>query len=130
MWAAVATIFVFRETRSGSLSAGAARFLAACISFALCLCYLLVFPSSAVGMMLLLGLGTVIMTLLGRREDIITTAITTVVVMVAAAISTGPRGFSRCCAWPTPSSAWHNPSNCAASRLREADAEHPRRHLH
>lgn len=95
MWAVVATIFVFRETRRGSLSAGITRFLATCISFALCLTYLLIFPFSAVGMMVLLGLGTVIMTLLGRREDIITTAITTAVVMVAAAISAD--------------SSWHQP---------------------
>ena len=87
MWAVVATIFVFRETRRGSVSAGIARFLATCISFALCFSYLLIFPFSALGMMVLLGLGTVVVTLLGRREDIITTAITTAVVMVAAAIS-------------------------------------------
>jgi uncharacterized membrane protein YgaE (UPF0421/DUF939 family) len=87
MWAVVATIFVFRETQRSSLSAGFARFLATCVSFALCLSYLLIFPFSAVGMMVLLGAGSVVMTFLKRREDIITTAITTAVVMVAAAIS-------------------------------------------
>ena len=95
MWAVVATIFVFRETRRSSLSAGFARFLATCVSFALCLSYFLIFPFSAVGMMVLLGLGTIIMMLLDRREDIITTAITTAVVMVVAAIS--------------PKDAWEQP---------------------
>jgi uncharacterized membrane protein YccC len=43
----------------------------------------------------LIGLGTVIMMLLGRREDIVTTGITTAVVMVVAAIS--------------PQDAWQQP---------------------
>jgi uncharacterized membrane protein YgaE (UPF0421/DUF939 family) len=87
MWAAVATLFVFRETRLGSLSAGIARLIATCVSFALCLLYLWIFSFTPVGMAALLAIGTVIMMLLDRRGDIITTAITTAVVMVVAAIS-------------------------------------------
>jgi uncharacterized membrane protein YgaE (UPF0421/DUF939 family) len=87
MWAAVATVFVFRETRHNSWSAGIARLFATCVSFALCLCYLLIFPFSIIGMMALVAFGTVIMALLDRREGIITTAITTVVVMGVATIS-------------------------------------------
>jgi hypothetical protein len=87
MWAAVATVFVFRETRLDSLAAGMARLIATCVSFALCLAYLLVFPFTAVGMAAVLGIGTVVMMLLGRRGDIVTTGITTAVVMVVAAIS-------------------------------------------
>jgi uncharacterized membrane protein YgaE (UPF0421/DUF939 family) len=86
MWATVATIFVFRDTRMASLSAGAQRFMATCVSFALCEIYFLIFPFKAVGMAALLGIGTLILMILGRREDIVTTAITTVVVMVVAAI--------------------------------------------
>jgi len=95
MWAVVAAIFVFRDTRADSLAAGTARLIATCVSFALCLAYLAVLPFTAVGMAALLGVGTLIMTLLGRRGDIITTAITTAVVMVVAAIS--PRD-----AWEQP----------------------------
>jgi len=95
MWAVVATVFVFRETRVQSLSAGIARFIATCVSFALCLFYLWIFPFTAVGMAALLGLGTVVMMLLDRRDDIITTGITTTVVMVVAAIS--------------PQNAWQQP---------------------
>jgi uncharacterized membrane protein YccC len=40
-------------------------------------------------------LGTVVMTFLGRRDDIVTTGITTTVVMVVAAMS--------------PQDAWHQP---------------------
>jgi uncharacterized membrane protein YgaE (UPF0421/DUF939 family) len=95
MWAVVATVFVFRETRVRSLSAGMARLFATCVSFALCLCYLWILPFTPVGMAVLIGLGTVVMTLLGRRDDIVTTGITTVVVMVVAAMS--------------PQDAWHQP---------------------
>ena len=95
MWAAIATVFVWRETPLDALSAGLARLLATGVSFVLCLPYLWLFPSSAVGMSVLLCAGTLVMALLNRRDDIITTAITTVVVMVVAAIS--------------PSGAWHQP---------------------
>jgi len=89
MWAAVAATFVFRDTRQDSLSAGAARLIATCVSFALCLPYLAIFPFTPIGMAILVGIGTVVMTLLGRRGDIITTGITTIVVLVVAAISPG-----------------------------------------
>ena len=95
MWAVVATVFVFRDTRINSLSAGLARFIATCVSFALCLLYLLLFPFQVWGMAVLIGVGTVVMMLLGRREDIVTTGITTAVVMVVAAMS--PRD-----AWQQP----------------------------
>src|SRR5258708_24183122 len=48
MWAAVATAFVFRDTRAHSLSAGVARFIATCVSFALCSLYLTVLAPTAV----------------------------------------------------------------------------------
>jgi uncharacterized membrane protein YccC len=87
MWAVVATVFVFRDTRASSISAGSARLIATCVSFALCLLYLLLFPFQPLGLAALIGIGTVVMILSRRREDIITTAITTAVVMVVAAMS-------------------------------------------
>src|SRR6267378_343474 len=87
MWAVVAAVFVFRETRLRSLSAGIARLIATCVSFALCLLYLLLFPFTPVGMAVLIAIGTAVMALLGRRDDIVTVGITTVVVMVVAAMS-------------------------------------------
>jgi uncharacterized membrane protein YgaE (UPF0421/DUF939 family) len=87
MWATVATVFVFRDTREGSMSAGLARLIATCVSFALCLFYLLLIPFQPIGMAALIGIGTAAMMLLGRREDIVTTGITTGVVMVVAAMS-------------------------------------------
>jgi uncharacterized membrane protein YccC len=95
MWATVATVFVFRETRASSLAAGLSRLIATGVSFALCLTYLLILPFHPAGLAALLGAGTLILMALGRRDDIVTTGITTTVVMVVAAMS--------------PQDAWHQP---------------------
>jgi uncharacterized membrane protein YccC len=95
MWAAVATMFVFRPSREDSLSAGASRLIATGVSFALCLVYLWFFPFTVPGLAALILAGTVVMVLLDRQDDIVTTGITTIVVMVVAAIS--------------PAGAWHQP---------------------
>ena len=95
MWATIATVFVFRETRVGSLSAGISRLIATCISFALCQAYLVALPFHPAGLAALLGIGTVILMYLGRRDDILTAGITTTVVMVVAAID--------------PENAWRQP---------------------
>jgi len=44
MWAVVAVVFVFRDTREQALQAGGDRLIATCISFALCQIYLLILP--------------------------------------------------------------------------------------
>jgi hypothetical protein len=85
-WAAVATAFVFRQTRDGSLAAGLSRLIATCVSFALCLIYLALLPVTAEGIALLIGVGAIVMQLFGRAEDIITTTITSIVLMGVAAI--------------------------------------------
>src|SRR5260370_9169199 len=83
MWAVVATTFVFRESRESTLSAGLARLIATCVSFALCLAYLLIFPFTGVGMAVVIGLGTIVMGLLGPQEDVVTTGLTTPAAFVA-----------------------------------------------
>src|ERR1700689_1376153 len=87
MWAAVAAAFVFREARFNSIAAGASRLVATFVSIVLCLVYLYAAPPSAVGMAILLAVGALIMILLDRPEELITTAITTIVVMVVAMLS-------------------------------------------
>jgi uncharacterized membrane protein YgaE (UPF0421/DUF939 family) len=87
--------FVFRERRAISLTVGLDRLLATCVSSALCLVYLLTFPSTPVGLVAIIGIGTVVMMLLDREDDIVTTGITTTVVLVVAALS--------------PNEAWHQP---------------------
>ena len=56
MWAAVSAIFVFRENEHDSLSAGISRLAATCVSFALCLPYLWLFPPTPVGIAMLLAI--------------------------------------------------------------------------
>jgi hypothetical protein len=53
----------------------------------LCLAYLSLFPFTPLGMAIVVGIGTVVMMLLGRKDDIGTTGITTTVVLVVAALS-------------------------------------------
>ena len=95
MWATFATVFVFRETRVDSLSAGIALLIATCVSFALCLAYLAILSFHPVGLAALLAIGTMTMMYVGRRDDIVATGITTTMVMVVAAID--------------PQDAWHEP---------------------
>ena len=87
MWAAVAAAFVFRESNSEALAAGASRLAATCVSFALCFAYLWFFRPIPAGMAIVLAAGTLVMFLLNRPGEIITTAITTIVVMAVAILS-------------------------------------------
>jgi len=94
MWAAISVVFVFRATRESTWSAGVAldRHKR---ERRLCLLYLWFFPFTVAGMEASIGLGTLTMMLLGRRDGIVTTGITRVVIMVVAALS--------------PVDAWHQP---------------------
>jgi uncharacterized membrane protein YgaE (UPF0421/DUF939 family) len=87
MWAVAATVFVYRLSYQQRLSAALSQMAATLLSFVLCLVYLLIFPFSASGMAALIGIGAIVLTRLGRSEDIITTGITTAVMMVVAGIS-------------------------------------------
>ena len=87
MWAVVATIFVFRYSRAESVRAALSRMAASSVSFALCLAYLLMFPFHVLGMATLIGIGTILVTIMGRPDDGMTTGITIAVVMVVAAVS-------------------------------------------
>ena len=87
MWAVIATIFVFRYRYEESIHAAVSRTLATLLSFALCLAYLLAFPFRLSGLVLLIALGSIILELMGRSEDIITANVTTTVLIVVAAMS-------------------------------------------
>jgi hypothetical protein len=87
MWAVVATVFVFRNGCEQSVRAALSRMAATSLSFALCFIYLLLFPFHFLGMAALVAIGAVVMSLLRRPDDIITTGITTTVVMVVAAMN-------------------------------------------
>jgi uncharacterized membrane protein YccC len=87
MWSVVATVFVCRESYKDSVSSALSRIAATSLSFILCLGYLLLFPFSSWGMTILIAIGAVILIILGRPGEVITTSITTTVVMVVAGIS-------------------------------------------
>jgi uncharacterized membrane protein YccC len=87
MWAVAATVFVVRYSYEQSVSAALSRMAATSLSFALCLVYLLIFPFHSWGMAALIGINAIILTLMGRSDDIITAGITTAVIMIVAAIS-------------------------------------------
>jgi uncharacterized membrane protein YccC len=87
MWAVAATIFVYRYSHAESVRAALSRMAATFVSFALCLIYLLIFPFHLWGMAALIGIGAIVVTIIGRPDDTITTGITIAVVMVVAALS-------------------------------------------
>ena len=75
MWVVVATVFVYREGYEKSMRAALSQFSATVLSFALCLVYLLIFPFHPMGMAALIGIGTVVLILVDRSEDVITAGI-------------------------------------------------------
>ena len=85
LWAVISTIFVFRDAHAHSLSAGGSRLISTCVSFTLCLLYLLLLPANPRAMIILIAIGTLLMMLLGRPDGIGLTGITTAVVLVVAA---------------------------------------------
>lgn len=87
MWSVIATLFVCRQSYKESISAALSRTAATSVSFILCLVYLLLFPFSSWGLAILIAIGAVVLIMIDRPGDIITTSITTTVVMVVAAIS-------------------------------------------
>jgi uncharacterized membrane protein YccC len=95
MWAVVATVFVYRESRRQSREAAVERAAATLLSFVLCLIYLLLFSFHPLGLALVIGIGTLVLMMIGRDEEIVTTGITTAVVLVVASIS--------------PHNAWEQP---------------------
>ncbi len=91
MWAAVATLFCFRDSYAASVDFALSRMSATLTSFVLCTVYLLLLPFSPWGMALVVVVGALILTAVGRSEDIITTSITTVVVLVVASLASHDR---------------------------------------
>lgn len=64
----IATVFVYRTSKKGSVRAAVLRIVAMLLSLALCLVYLLLFAFHPVGMTALIGLGTLVLSLVGRKD--------------------------------------------------------------
>ncbi len=87
LWAVLATIFIFRDSYSESVTAAVSRLAATAVSAALCLIYLIFLPFAVWALAVLIGASVLAVTLIGRPGDAITAAITTAVVLVASAVS-------------------------------------------
>ena len=85
LWAVISTVFVYKDTRAHSLSAGISRLITTFVSFALCLIYLWLLPLTIIGMAALIAIGVLLMILIGRRDETGLTAITIAVIMIIAA---------------------------------------------
>jgi hypothetical protein len=68
MWAAVATLFVYRFGYEQSIGAALSRVASTAVSFVLCLLYLLLFPFHLWGLAVLIGIGAVTMSMMGRPD--------------------------------------------------------------
>ena len=98
LWAVISAVFVVKDTREHSLLAGISRLVSTCVSFALCLVYLLFLPANPLGMAILIVIGTLLIMLAGRRDEINLVAITTAVILIVATGKIRRRlGNSRCC---------------------------------
>ena len=87
MWAAIAAAFVFRDTTNAALSASLGRLIATAVSCLTCLALLVLVRPTALGMALILIVGTLLLIAMNLRDTIITMAITTIVVMVVAILT-------------------------------------------
>jgi uncharacterized membrane protein YccC len=85
LWAVISTVFVYKDSRAHSLSAGMARLIATFVSFALCLIYLWLLPATIIGMAALIAIAVLLMMLIGRQDEMGLTAITIAVIMIVAA---------------------------------------------
>ncbi|HEX3803268.1 MAG TPA: hypothetical protein VHV75_10540 [Solirubrobacteraceae bacterium] len=68
----------------------------------LCLIYLAIFSFHPVGLAVMIVVGSLVVTMLGRPGDAIVTNITTAVLLVLAGLDPPTPGSSRFCAWPIP----------------------------
>jgi uncharacterized membrane protein YccC len=87
MWSVVSTIFVYRYSQQESVHAALSRLTATSISFMLCLAYLLIFPFNVFPMAAMIGVSAILLPILHRPDDAMTTGITIAVVMVVAALN-------------------------------------------
>jgi uncharacterized membrane protein YgaE (UPF0421/DUF939 family) len=93
LWAVISTVFVYKDSRAHSLSAGMARLIATFTSFVLCLIYLSLLPATIIGMAALIAIGVLLMFLIGRRDEAGLTAITIAVIMIVAAANPQEAGL-------------------------------------
>ena len=95
LWAAISTIFVFRNSFEDSSSAALSRMAGTLVSFVLCEIYLLLFSFHLWAIVVLIALGAFILTRAGRPQDVMPASLATIVVLVITSID--------------PHNAWQQP---------------------
>ena len=73
LWGVIGTVFVYRDSYERAAAAALSRMAATAVSFLLCLAYLLILPPSIWGMAVLIGIGALGVTPMGRPGDAVTT---------------------------------------------------------
>jgi uncharacterized membrane protein YccC len=84
IWAVISAAFIYKDTRSHSMSAGISRLLGALISVVLCSTFPTLFQPSPVGMAILIAIGTIATIWLDRSGEIGVTGMTTAAVLVVS----------------------------------------------
>jgi len=87
MWAAISAVFVFHDYYDQSVNAALIRLAATVVSCALCLSYLLVFSFHIWGLGILIGVGSILLTLANQPDAVVAAGITITVIMVVAELS-------------------------------------------
>jgi hypothetical protein len=96
-----ATVFVYLTTYDQSTSAALTRISATSLSLVLCLLYLLLSPFHPLGLIALIGIGTLALTVIGRSEDVVTAGSQLPSCSSWRLSAPTTRGSSRFCASPT-----------------------------
>jgi hypothetical protein len=87
LWAAIATIFVSKNSYEQSVTAAVSRVAGTLVSFAVCFVYLVFLPVHLWAFALLIGVSALAPTLADRPGDAATAAITTAVLLALAVLS-------------------------------------------
>lgn len=84
MWAVISTIFVFHMSFNDRLQGAKTRLAATAMSLVVCLVYLLLFPVTALGIGVVIGVSSLLAVVIRQPQDAALTAITSTVVLIVA----------------------------------------------
>lgn len=87
LWAAIATVVVFRHSFDESSSAAVSRMAGTLLSFVLCEIYLLLFSFHLWSIAVLVALGAFLLAMAGRPQDTLNASLATLVVLVIVGLN-------------------------------------------
>src|SRR5258708_6270648 len=107
IWAVISAAFVYKNTRSHSMSAGISRLIGTLINVSA----LFGFPRTPAGMAIPITVGTIATIWLDRSGEISVTSITTAVVLIVSTGDPQKAWQQPCCVFWSPSSVSSSPSS-------------------